>query len=468
MTFRVCLIVDNPLRDLDGLVLVAWQLAQQGIEAYLVPMYNQAFDVIAIEPDLVLVNHSRPHNVEQLWRFHTAGIRVGVLDTEGSPGRNVDGFADMVKRVNSSFFVDMYCIWGLEQYETFKRHNVIPEKRLVLTGCPRYDYCVPPLRKILPKPQIRNGYILVNTSFPLANPRFTSGADDELKTMIKVGYDPIFAESVVKDTVTAIKNVVDVIGEIAGKFPEQNIVIRPHPFESLSPYNGLAQKDNVFLEQRGTSLEWIESACVLVHLNCITAVEAIMLDVETISLEWINTPALLSQSPPVNVNLQAKSQDHLESMITEILSGKKPHVTDELADARHDIICKRYYKNDGISALRVADAIRNVITSSDRLERKKAPRFNVKPTIMHVAKMMFGYKLFHYLKRGVQGSKNDMRLAAKLFKLEQVKSLVQRINNIDDKKRVIHATYAPIDQMKKPRLASGQVIKLFDDTLRGN
>ena len=52
----VCLIVDNPLRDLDGLVLLGWQLARRGVDAWLVPMHEQSIDVRAIGADLVLVN----------------------------------------------------------------------------------------------------------------------------------------------------------------------------------------------------------------------------------------------------------------------------------------------------------------------------------------------------------------------------------------------------------------------------
>ena len=34
MKNKVCLIVDNPLRDLEGLTLVAWHLAQKDILCY--------------------------------------------------------------------------------------------------------------------------------------------------------------------------------------------------------------------------------------------------------------------------------------------------------------------------------------------------------------------------------------------------------------------------------------------------
>ena len=65
---HVCLLVDNPLRDLEGLVLLGWQLAAKGATVTLVPMYEQGFDVPALRPDLVLrelhpTQQRRPHQI---------------------------------------------------------------------------------------------------------------------------------------------------------------------------------------------------------------------------------------------------------------------------------------------------------------------------------------------------------------------------------------------------------------------
>ncbi|WP_423169349.1 hypothetical protein, partial [Stenotrophomonas maltophilia] len=59
---KLCIVVDNPLRDLDGMVLLAWHVAQLGAEAWLVPMYEQGFDVSAIDADFVLLNYVRSNN----------------------------------------------------------------------------------------------------------------------------------------------------------------------------------------------------------------------------------------------------------------------------------------------------------------------------------------------------------------------------------------------------------------------
>ena len=102
---HVCLIVDNPLRDLEGLVLLGRQLAAKGATVTLVPMYEQGFDVPALRPDLVLVNYTRPNNADLIKSYKRAGILVGVLDTEGIGGKNPDQFAEMVKSVGCTDLV---------------------------------------------------------------------------------------------------------------------------------------------------------------------------------------------------------------------------------------------------------------------------------------------------------------------------------------------------------------------------
>src|SRR5882724_9725176 len=151
---HVCLIVDNLLRDLEGLVLLGRQLAARGATATLVPMYEQGFDVPALRPDLVLVNYTRPNNADLIKSCKRAGILVGVLDTEGIGGKNPDQFAMMVKGVGCADLVDLYCVWGLAQHAAFLRHSTVPAARLHVTGCPRYDFCAGPWRSALPKPSI--------------------------------------------------------------------------------------------------------------------------------------------------------------------------------------------------------------------------------------------------------------------------------------------------------------------------
>src|SRR5258708_8863608 len=184
---HVCLIVDNPLRDLEGLVLLGWQLMAKGVTVTLVPMYEQGFDVPALRPDLVLLNYTRPNNADLIKSYKRAGILVGVLDTEGIGGRNPDQFAEMVKSAGCTDLIDLYCVWGEAQRIAFLRHHTMPARLVHPTGSPRYDFCAPPSLAPLPRPPAAPGYVLINTNFPVVNPRFSRNSSDEEDAMVQAG-----------------------------------------------------------------------------------------------------------------------------------------------------------------------------------------------------------------------------------------------------------------------------------------
>src|SRR3546814_3779095 len=85
----VCLIVDNPLRDLNGLILLAYFLARRNLDVWLVPMYEQWAEINAIRPDAVMVNYIRGNNRNHVISYLRSGMTVGVLETEGVGGRSI-------------------------------------------------------------------------------------------------------------------------------------------------------------------------------------------------------------------------------------------------------------------------------------------------------------------------------------------------------------------------------------------
>lgn len=80
---KVALVLDNPRRDLNGVLLTAYRLLRLGVESYVVPMYVQGYDIPLLGPDAVIVNYARTTNRELLQTYRALGILVLVMDTEG-------------------------------------------------------------------------------------------------------------------------------------------------------------------------------------------------------------------------------------------------------------------------------------------------------------------------------------------------------------------------------------------------
>jgi surface carbohydrate biosynthesis protein len=425
---HVCLIVDNPLRDLEGLVLLGRQLATRGAKVTLVPMYEQGFDVPALRPDLVLVNYTRPNNADLIKSYKNAGILVGVLDTEGIGGKNPDQFAQMVKSAGCTDLVDLYCVWGYAQHAAFLRQGTVSPDLLHATGCPRYDFCAEPWRAALPKPAVAPGYVLINTNFPTVNPRFSNSSTHEEEAMVQAGFSREFARQFISDAGQAYRAVLDTSITLARRFPDVQFVLRPHPFEDIRSYDGLAELPNAAVIQDGTSIEWINGARLLIHQNCSTAIEATMLNVEPLSMEWFNTPALRLEAA-TSVSRAAVSETNLIELVQLALDGRLPSVDAATGKARGQIISDLYTAIDGDSSSRVADAVLETIEATRRGRRVAAP--SPQPSMRGIAaaavRRVLGYKASSALRRSYSAPDAERRRLGKAFGPDLVDAVLQRI-----------------------------------------
>ncbi|HZQ74398.1 MAG TPA: surface carbohydrate biosynthesis protein [Burkholderiales bacterium] len=449
------LIVDNPLRDLDGLVLLAATLVGKGIDAVLVPMYEQGFDVPALRPDVVVANYVRDNNRDLLAAYRGLGSRIVILDSEGAAGRTAEAYARMVANAKPAEVVDDYCVWGRARHGALLASGALPEERVHLTGCPRYDFCAEPWSAALPAPSAPTGFILVNTNFPLPNPRFAASVEEERRTLQRVWNDPGYVAAVNRDARTAFEGMLRAIERLARRFPDRAVVVRPHPFEAVAPYEALESPGNLSVRQEGTSLEWIRAAAMLVHQNCTTAVEAVMLGREPISLEWLSTEALRLPGPSA-VSVAARSEEELERMVAEVLAGRSPAPTPECARARSETVEELFFANDGRSSQRAAEVIARCL-SRERTSTAN-PRRRVRSVGVDFARRLLGYEASNFLRRSARGKRDGARRAAKAYSAGAVSAILRRISAAAPGLAECVAAPVPGSLVASPRLASGQAV----------
>lgn len=455
---RVCLIVDNPLRDLDGLVLLGLQLARRGVDAWLVPMYEQSFDVRAIDADFVLVNYVRSNNLDHLMAYRREGIRVGVLDTEGVGGKTPAEFASLVAASGGATAVDLYCVWGEAQQQALVEIGAVAESRVQVTGCPRYDYCAPPWKNALPIPAEAPGYVLVNTNFPIINPRFSAGADDEVANAVKAGFSRGFAESYVRDARLAHAGMLSLMETILARWPDQRFILRPHPFESNECYRTLERYPNFALRQEGTSVEWLNQACALLHLNCSTAIEAAMLGKTAFSPAWLDTPALHVPGPSSVSRLAASPDALLDGLDAVLSSSVSVPVDDRLGSEPLQALRAQYHDIDGRAAERIADAIMSSLGQPLNPNAGPAPR--LKSRAVQATRGVLGHAIATTLAELREPASELQRRRAKIFDVGQVKSLVRRLQDCNPQCPEVQVQAMTPKSLRRPRLASRISIRL--------
>lgn len=225
--------------------------------------------------------------------------------------------------------------------------------RLAVTGCPRYDLCAEKWRTILRYP--RHGYILVNTNFSVVNPAYTRSAAAEREIFISLGWPEDYVNGLFADWEAVFPRFLDTVANLAAALPEKSFLVRPHPFENHDVYkkrfNGLA---NLVVDGEGEVFDVIANSECVVHLNCGSAVDSVLLDRIPVSLEFLNTKTLRRHAPlPSRLSCLAWSMD----MLIELL--RNAHARAAAFDRVNalSLIHPWFHHNDGNASERVASLL---------------------------------------------------------------------------------------------------------------
>ena len=356
---RIGYIVDHPKRDLPGGIMFARALAVRGVETVLIPLYEQGLDVPLLGLDGLVVNFARPVNLELVRAYADSGLPVWVMDTEGGvltrDGANSP--KALARYVRESGFADIltgYFFWGSVLHDAFVEGSGMPPERLHLTGCPRFDYAAPRWRSLLDSS--RRDYVLVNANFSLVNPLFAKSPEDEVRTVVAAGWDEGYVRELMADQHKIFRGFAETLDRLFAAQPNRHFLLRPHPFENAVFYRErYSRYDNVTVDGAGSVLNVIRNAQAVVHLNCGTAIEGVLLDTLPLSMEFLNTEFMRHHGPlPSSVSMPMESFDALAQALDAL-----PETTAAFPFAqRHQAFIEPWFHlNDGCAADRMAEVV---------------------------------------------------------------------------------------------------------------
>jgi hypothetical protein len=182
------------------------------------------------------------------------------------------------------------------------------------------------------------------------------------------------------------------------------------------------------VRQDGTSLEWISGARLLVHQNCSTAIEATMLNVEPLSMEWFNTPSLRLDAA-TQVSRGAGSESDLIDLVQQGLIGRLPPVSPEIEQFRQRIIGDLFTAVDGANSSRVTEAVLDAIAAARGGKRGAStlPQPSLRGVAAEAIRRVLGYKASTALRRSYSAPENERRRLGKAFAPDMVNPVLQRI-----------------------------------------
>ena len=438
---RIALIVDHPRRDLAGLVLTAFELCQHNVTCHLIPMNLQYNELFALRPDFVLLNYLRRSSNERLaGQLAEAGIQFGLLDTEGGVWSDFDSYTELLwSDKNLLQQASVVCMWGPKLAEHLTAEGFFAAKQIQLTGCPRFDFYDPQWHSVLKNGSLNSGReknprILINTNYYTVNSRFAS-PEQNMRQMQARGWDRIRMENLLQAEKRAIEAMIDLAQNLAGDFPQAEIVIRPHPFETPETYHrSLKHLRNVKVNADGPVQPHISRATAVIQRSCTTAIEAGLATIPTFSPQWFSAPSFMPMAESVSV--PCNSYAEMRSKLEAVFSGDY-RSAGEIQRRIETIVNDWFFRIDGSSYKRVAHAVLNSLDNCRRVDDRLCSRYLYGLNGPHQGAIDFlSSHLRHSLRLSLDWSfrrlrtirASDWTQTDKYFSLADVQDLTERIH----------------------------------------
>jgi surface carbohydrate biosynthesis protein len=332
--------VENQIRELDPKLLLACVAADRGFSSIIGSRREMEFNIDRFPRSIYL---SKSMTVRSLLFFRVAkrfDIEIVTSDEEALVHLPPETYFSRRLDPRAITYVSLLFAWGEDNARLWRQYPHLPEGIPIhVTGNPRSDMLRPELRPFYQQEvkefRARYGdFILVNTNFNHVN---AFGPDMNLFKPIKNsgqkakfgraarGMSRKYAEGLRDHKQAVFKDFQDIIPRLEKAFPENAIVIRPHPTENHEVYRKIANHcRRVHVTNEGNIVPWLMAAKAVIHNGCTTGVEAFVIGTPAISYRasineiydngFYRLPNLMSH--------QCFTFEEMQDMLRKILKGE--------------------------------------------------------------------------------------------------------------------------------------------------
>lgn len=422
------IIVDHPKRDLPSLVRLSEEILRQdsAIKISLIPMYylglvlkNKYFCF-----DLLIFNFFRSANLKYILAAKKKNIKTIVYDQEGAGGIKGTNITSIIEKNRKYLkYIDLYFFWGTEQLNHFrKKIRNYSLKKTFITGWLSSDIIFEKSKKKF----VNKKYILINTNFPSCDPRFNT-LDKEIEGRLKT---TSASKKEILKNIDIIKkrkeNFITNISKILRKFPNENFILRIHPFEKKEKYLFLKKKyENLIISDKDNINDALINSKIFIHVDCTTAVNSNMLNIKPMSMSWLikdknETHNYISKKISFNfTNLNSFIKVMKKSLIEKKIEKK-------LKNKNIKFIEKYYGPYDG---KRCYETAKKILKQLHDIKKKNLFQFNtdinylhnIKENIKYLFFKILGLKAYLVLKKIFDQEYFNIKNKSKRFDLSDVK-----------------------------------------------
>lgn len=316
-------------RDLNGRLLVAYYAIRKGFHVYLFPKYKIKEYLKVLPKGIFIYFGIVPNYTNGIQNIKKRGHVITAWDEEGFVFLEKEDYLRC--RISKDVYdsIDTFFTWGEYHHELVKK-KLEDNSKLVIAGHPRFDLLKSDYRNIfthkVEKIKDRFGkFILVNSRFGSYN--HFNGLSFALEAKRNKGYfyndeRQDFYKRMIEFDGLIFNKFLEAVKYLAQKFPNNNIIIRPHPSENFNTWNEqLHEHSNVKIISDGNAIEWILASEILIHNGCTTGIEAFLLNKTTVAYKPVKSEEFDIFLPNF-VSIEIDTIEKLYEVTSNAISGR--------------------------------------------------------------------------------------------------------------------------------------------------
>lgn len=361
--------VEVKVREFDSKLLLALELARGGGKA-IVCTRGYCNDFNKKPNGVVLAKSIAGFELDNIIKHKKHGNKYTSLDIEGilNISHLQQSFRFSQKTIDE---VDKLFINGKNELERIRMNNYkFDDSKIEIVGAPQFDFYKKPLSNSLNELssvyQARYGkYILILSRFGESNNKYKKEEqtweefyNETLKLDVSKGLLDLYSKFGENSEKIFKCFIEKLLPEVAEKFSDFTVIVRPHPTEKLETWEDAAKGlDNVKVVFEGAVGPWIQGSEFVIHNGCTTAIESYLLGKPIISY----VPYKSKEYDLHIANMTGKECASVEKVVAvgkSIVNGnyEKVDVDKELKDYIHNVDNDAYIKLSA-ELLKVAENI---------------------------------------------------------------------------------------------------------------
>ena len=289
MEKRVYLLMETKKRELDSRCYFAVKSCLKNFSVVLSKKDSFYKNKKHLKPGFVFFKSLGRNYYTEIKKAKKLGFKICAQDEEGLQIFDKEDYLDRRLYYDNLDYLDYIFTWGKRDYEML---SDLPQKirdNIYITGSPRIDILKNPINFIYAEEakKIKKKYgnfFLFNTYFTFSNHFFLK---DKEKKSLALEAEGSSEKSLIYKRGLQMKEFqsktmaksLEFIKDFASKFPNEKLIIRPHPSENHEIWFQTAKKlDNVdCIYDDQNTCSWMMASSFSISSNCTTSIESFLL-----------------------------------------------------------------------------------------------------------------------------------------------------------------------------------------------